>query len=75
MVNPVPTAPGVYPASVLEDRFAGWHGFLASARPDAQGKIASPGNARELARIQSDTVTYMYAGYITGTIPKALAAA
>ena len=28
-----------------------------------------------LARIQSDTVTYMYAGYITGTIPKALAAA
>lgn len=74
VINPVPTTPGVYPASVLEHQFAWWRNFLASARPDAQGTIASPGNAKELARIQADTVTYMYAGYTTGAIPKALAA-
>lgn len=72
VINPPPTAPGVYPPAVLEQDFAWWKDFLTSARPDAQGKIASAANARVLADVQSRTVSYIYAGYATGAIQQAL---
>jgi len=74
VINPAPTRPGVYPTSVLETRVPWWGDFLASARPDQDGKVASAANAAVLQGIQARCVRYMYAGYVTGTIPQAIKA-
>ena len=73
VMNPSPSGLGVYPASVLQTVVGWWADFLTSARPDAQGNVASPANALLLAGLQLSTVEYIYAGYVTGAIPEVLA--
>jgi len=67
-INPAPTAPGVYPDSILEKGVAWWRGFLDDARPDKGGSIASPSAARLLDRITADVTDYIYRGYVTGVL-------
>ncbi len=62
-LNPAPTAPGVYPASLLEALVPWWRPFLDRARPDSTGTIADSAAAALLTAIVRRTTDYCLAGY------------
>lgn len=68
VLDPAPTGPGQYPASVLEGIVPWWRGFLDSARPGGDGAIQDQAAATLLTEIVTDVVEYVVAGYRSGVI-------
>jgi hypothetical protein len=68
VLNPAPSAPGVYPPAVLEQHVSWWRGFLGRARPDSTGATPDPAAAAELATLTKRVVDYVWSGCATGVI-------
>jgi hypothetical protein len=69
VLNPAPTAPGVYPASLLEGTVAWWRTFLDAARPTGSGQPPQPQAAALLTALITRVVRYVVAGYRTSVLP------
>lgn len=67
-INPLPTAPGTYPAAALEAIVPWWGGFLTSARPDAQNQTPDPAAAAILTTLTTHVNDYILAGVATSVI-------
>lgn len=67
-INPAPTAPGVYPASLLEQSVAWWGAFLKTARPTPNGPAPNPQSAELLTRLVSRIIGYTMAGLRSGVV-------
>jgi hypothetical protein len=70
VLNPAPTAPGKYPASLLEGTVAWWRAFLDSARPQAGGPPPNPQAAALLTELVTRVVRYVVAGYRSSVLEK-----
>ncbi len=75
VLNPAPTSPGTYPASVLEGSVPWWRTFLDSARPNSAGTIPDPAAAALLTSLFTRVIEYVGAGYRTRVIGPPLVAA
>ncbi|MEO6500435.1 MAG: LamG-like jellyroll fold domain-containing protein [Jatrophihabitantaceae bacterium] len=67
-LNPAPTAPGVYPESLLEKTVPWWRAFLDAARPVAGGPAPHPEAAALLTALITRVVRYVVAGYRTSVL-------
>lgn len=67
-INPAPTSPGVYPASLLEQSVPWWGAFLKTARPGTNGPAPNPQAAEMLTRLVSRIISYTIAGLRTGVV-------
>jgi hypothetical protein len=70
VINPAPTSPGTYPASVLEQSVPWWRTFLDSARPGTGGVTPNPAAAALLTTLFTRVIEYVVAGYRTGIITR-----